>query len=436
MARPHGGLSPQIVEAVADATDGRPAVIALGGGADSAVLLAAAVAASPDSVRAVFVDHQLESSATLRGAAEELSGRLGVPLTVVVAPVADGSDLEARARKARYRALEAELADGEVGMTGHTLDDQAETVLMRLAAGSGTQGLSGIPRRRGPWRRPLLTLTKTELRGAAEALDLPFADDLANRDRRFVRSRIRHEVVPALVAAVGHPVADAIARSAVLLGTDDDMIEGMAHHIPIIDQGDRVLVPTAPLLTIDRSVASRVCRRALRTMLDGSPGASRDVDGVLAAAATGTTAQLSGDLLAIREGPFVAIGLRRDPPPPVVVAPGDTFRWGSDLYALRSEATPPPVLPGGRFTMLDAAAVGSSLRMRGPHPGDVLGIEVGSTPVAELLRAHGIASSQRPVSLLATVDAKIAAVVGVRTAAWAKPRRHEPCLVIERLEGM
>ena len=89
--------------------------------------------------------HGLPSGELLEKAAIDLTAELGVPLSVLDAPVADGPDLESRAREARYSAIEADLGSGEIAMTGHTADDQAETVVMRLARGSGSAGLSGIP---------------------------------------------------------------------------------------------------------------------------------------------------------------------------------------------------------------------------------------------------------------------------------------------------
>jgi hypothetical protein len=95
----------------------------------------------------------------------------------------------------------------------------------------------------------------------------------------------------------------------------------------------------------------------------------------------------------------------------------------------------PPAVQGGRFTLLDTTSVDGDAVVRGVEPGDTLEIEVGSTPVSELLRVHGIPPNLRPVSPVVAVGAKIAAVLGVRTAAWAKPRGMGACIVIEREVG-
>ena len=150
--------------AVVDAAGERPCVVALGGGADSAMLLNAAVQSKTGAgIRAVFIHHALSSSDLLKQSAIDLVAHLGVALTVVNAPVDDGPDLEARARIARYAAIESITEDHEVILTGHTADDQAETVLMRLMRGSGAGGLAGIPPARGPWLRPFLEFRRREL---------------------------------------------------------------------------------------------------------------------------------------------------------------------------------------------------------------------------------------------------------------------------------
>ena len=138
--------------AVHNAVGARRSVVALGGGADSAMLLYAAVnSGTGAAVRAVFVHHALASSGLLKQSATELASHIGVALTVVNAPVDDGPDLEARARIARYAAIESTTAGDEVILTGHTADDQAETVMMRLMRGSGAGGLAGIPEVRDVW---------------------------------------------------------------------------------------------------------------------------------------------------------------------------------------------------------------------------------------------------------------------------------------------
>ena len=170
---------------------------------------------------------------------------------------------------------------------------------------------------------------------------------------------------------------------------------------------------------------------------DGYPGTSGDVEDVLRTASTGSTSQLSSGRLAVREGPYVVVGSPRPVPLPIEVAPPaegrpGRFASGGDTYAVHRMEAADRLLAGGRFTVMDAAAVADRLVVRAVEPGDRIDIGIGTTPVAELLRAHGIAAPQRPVSLVVTDGAKIVAVVGVRTASWARPRRGADVIVVER----
>jgi tRNA(Ile)-lysidine synthase len=459
MARPHVRLSPDIIDAVDAGASGRRCVVALGGGADSSVLLAAAAESSTiPAVRGVFVDHHLAGSGSLNAAARAVGETLGVPVVVLDAPVADGADLEARARRARYRAIEGEVSPDEVVMTGHTMDDQAETIVMRLVEGAGSTGLSGIPPMRDPWMRPLLGFTRAELRTVADTLALPYVDDIANVDPRFTRVRVRRTVMPVLEDELGKGVRSGLARSSNLLRRDDELLEAQAAEVTLRREADRVLIPVAPLATAHPAVASRICRRALRIALAGQPGRSSDVAAILSTADSGETGQLTAGLVATHDGAYIAIGPPAGGSVPSVAgstAPSITIDVPIDLrrphewpsfasslgaaddadYVVRWAEVAPPVQQGGRFTVLDASSVAGSIEVRPFGHGDRIDIEVGSTPVSELLRHHGVPADRRSVSLVIAVDAKIAAVVGVRTAAWAKPRAGKPCVIIERTVG-
>ncbi len=152
-----------------------PVVVALSGGADSAVAAWLATSRSSE-VRAVFVDHGWPGSAAMVVAARAVAGRLAIPLRVVpVQPTAT----ETAARAVRLEVLQREAAEDPV-VTGHHAGDVAETVLANLLRGAGATGLSGIPAERPPFVRPLLAVRAGDVRRAAVDLDLPFADDPAN----------------------------------------------------------------------------------------------------------------------------------------------------------------------------------------------------------------------------------------------------------------
>jgi tRNA(Ile)-lysidine synthase len=424
-------VNPELVSAYRASTGTSDVVIALGGGADSAVLLATAAASASGKVRAVFVDHGLAASRELADAAAALAGSLHIPLSVLDGRVAEGPDLESRARDVRYRVIGDDLAEGELLVTAHTADDQAETVVMRLASGAGSAGLGGIPSVRGVVRRPFLSFTRSELRAIAEGTGLPFADDPGNADHRFTRSRIRHGVIPILEAELGPGVVEALARSAAILSEDDAALEARAAEVPILIEREAVRVPASALATTEPAVASRICRRALRIVHGGYPGTARDVAGILITAGTGATSQLGHSLLAIDDGSHVWVGRPPEPDPAVALGYGGDARWGGSSYTL-VEDDGRPFLAGGRFTIVARGVASMGVEIRGAEDGDRIDVGIGTTPVMELLRSHRVPAIRRPVSPVVTRDGKIAAVIGVRTAAWAAPERDEPRAIIER----
>jgi tRNA(Ile)-lysidine synthase len=427
-----------VLEAVRNAASDNDCLVALGGGADSAVLLWAAVEArGPDRVTSVFVYHGLEGSDDLRRSALGISRRVGVRCNVIDRLVEDGGNLEARSRAERYDAIESVIETGTVAFTGHTADDQAETVVMRLMRGSGTGALSGIPRRRGVWRRPLLDISREVLRSIAVELDLPFFDDPANTDPRFLRARIRHVVIPAMEAECGPRTKEMIRRSSVLLAADDNELEAAASRVPITPIAGGISIPLGPMVTLSDPLASRVARRALREAFGGDPGSASDVHSVLSVARGADATTISGAFQVVREPPFVSILAPGDQlvPAEVKVRVGDSFDWFGVAYSTSVTGRPPPSIVGGRFTVLSEQSVGSTMGVRAFRPGDRIEIDQGATPVKEVLRVAGVPERMRPYSPVTTVDGRIAAVVGVRVAAWARPATSKAVVTIEREVG-
>jgi tRNA(Ile)-lysidine synthase len=427
-----------VLEAVREAASENDCLIALGGGADSAVLVWAAVEAlGPDRVNSVFVYHGLEGSDDLRDSALAISSRVGVHCTVIDRPVHDGGNLEARARAERYDAIEGVTETGTVAFTAHTADDQAETVLMRLMRGSGTGALSGIPYRRGVWRRPFLDISREALRSIAVDLDLPFFDDPANTDMRFMRARIRHVVMPAIEAECGPGTKDLILRSSALLAADDDELEAVASAISIAPIAGGVSIPLGPMIALPDPITSRVARRALREVFEGEPGSASDIDAVLSVARGGDATTISGAFQVVREAPFVSIVGPGDQtiPSELKIRIGSSFDWFGVEYSTRVTSRPPPAIAGGRFTLLSEPSVGTVLCVRAFNPGDRIEIDEGATPVKEVLRVSGVPERMRPYSPVTTVDGRIAAVLGVRVAPWARPTRDKAVITIEREVG-
>jgi tRNA(Ile)-lysidine synthase len=268
-----GGLSPAVAAvrnavraALAGFEPGGLVLAACSGGPDSLALAAALAFVAPRAglrAGAVTVDHGLQDGSADRAAAvAAVLGGLGLdPVRSVAVAVDGGGGPEAAARTARYAALEAAAA--EFGATavllGHTLDDQAETVLLGLGRGSGARSLAGMPPRRGVFLRPLLGLRRPVTIGACAALDLAPWSDPHNADRRFARVRVRLDALPALEAALGPGVAEALARTADQLRDDAEVLETIASSQR---PGDPDRMSAASLAGLPGAVRSRVLRSA------------------------------------------------------------------------------------------------------------------------------------------------------------------------------
>jgi len=227
--------------AAGGAPGGALVLVACSGGADSLALAAAAAFAAPRlglRVGGVTVDHGLQPGSAERAAGvAALLGELGLDpvrsVAVTVPPAGSagrGSGPEAAARAARYQALDAAARDYRAAavLLGHTLDDQAETVLLGLARGSGGRSLAGMPARRGRYRRPLLAVRRAATRAACTELGLEPWQDPHNSDFRYARARVRHQALPALETALGPGVAEALARTASQLRADAECLDELA----------------------------------------------------------------------------------------------------------------------------------------------------------------------------------------------------------------
>ncbi len=200
--------------------------VALSGGPDSLALTAVAALLRPTT--ALIVDHGLQAdSAAVADTAREQALDLGcVAAQVLTVRVGRDGGPEAAARTARYGALRA-ACDGPV-LLAHTLDDQAETVLLGLGRGSGVRSIAGMRPHDPPWCRPLLGVRRSATHAACSELGLTAWQDPHNSDRRFTRTRLRLEVLPLLEDVLGGGVAEALARTATALREDSELIDTLA----------------------------------------------------------------------------------------------------------------------------------------------------------------------------------------------------------------
>ncbi|HET8724227.1 MAG TPA: tRNA lysidine(34) synthetase TilS [Anaeromyxobacteraceae bacterium] len=335
---------------------------ALSGGADSTALVGALSelrdAGRIRSVRALHVDHGLRRGVERdREACERTCAALGVPLRCVRVEVGRGN-VQQEARRARYAALreEADRVGATRIATGHTQDDQAETVLLRLLRGAGARGLSGIPPRRGRIVRPLIDRSRAEVMAFLAARGLSHVEDPTNGTPRFQRNRLRREALPAL-RALAPRVDRAIARTADLLRDDERALAARAREAAAGGEARGETLLAEPVA---------VRRRAVRELWRQATGSRRGLD----AAHVERVLALLG-----RRGPGRA---------PLPGGREAVLRYGAlSIRARTSPAAPPePVsiprpgrypLPGGEVLEVEAEgddAVAWPLSLRGRMPGD------------------------------------------------------------------
>jgi tRNA(Ile)-lysidine synthase len=254
-----------------------PVVVACSGGPDSLALLAVAGDAGLAPV-AVYVDHGLRPDSARDGdVVRAAAAQLGVEAREVRLRIEPGGNVEARARDARYRALE----EARVGLgattvlVAHTADDQAETVLLNLVRGSGASGLAGMPARRGSVVRPLLGVRRAEVRALCTALGLRPVDDPTNRDPAHRRNWVRHEVLPALSDGAQRDLVPVLTRQAAVLRAEADLLD---------DLGDALLAEAGGPTPAGRVLAgahAAIARRAVRRWLGTPPPSLAEVERVL-----------------------------------------------------------------------------------------------------------------------------------------------------------
>ncbi len=270
MSGPHPAVA-QVRSAVRSGlrTSARPVLVAVSGGADSLALAAAIAFEAPRAglpAGAVTVDHGLQpGSAERAGRTAALLRDLGLdPVVVVGVDVGTGGGPEGAARTARYAALTAEAAThGARVALGHTLDDQAETVLLGLGRGSGPRSVAGMVVDRPPFWRPLLGVRRATTRAACTALGLPVWDDPWNTDPAYRRARLRAEVLPLLEDVLGGGVAPALARTADLLREDLDALDALA-AAELARLAGPAGLPARDLAVLPAALRRRVLRGWLR----------------------------------------------------------------------------------------------------------------------------------------------------------------------------
>ena len=278
---------------LADVDPGSVVLVACSGGSDSCALAAATAFEASRAgwtTAAVTVDHGLQPGSDEQAArvAAFLRGLGFDPVEVAAVSVGGPGGPEAAAREARYAALDdaATRLGAAVVLLGHTRDDQAETVLLGLARGSGARSLSGMPERarRGLYRRPLLGLDRSVTRAACAALDLAVWDDPHNADPAYARVRVRREVLPVLERELGPGISAALARTAELLRDDADALDAWA---------DRAYAECVVTSTAEENAGTAAMAR-VSGVSGGIPGSGHPRTGPAATGTSGSGASGAG----------------------------------------------------------------------------------------------------------------------------------------------
>ena len=333
---------------------------ALSGGADSMALLSGLLAVAGDrdlTVLAAHYDHGLRGEESRRDTAfvAKQCAALGIPLTIGSGDVAartmeTGRSIEETARAMRYAFLEetAAHAGADRIATAHNADDNAETVLLHLVRGTGLDGLTGIPPRRGKIVRPLLTVTRQEIENYLTARDTPWVTDSTNDDPAYSRNRIRRDVMPVL-RALNPSFSQTLAANLGHIREDRAFLEGLAKaSLDIREEADGLSLPANDLTGLPRPVAVRWVKQTL-ARLDRHQISAVHLDSILdLAASPNPSAQtiLPQGLLVRRVYDRVVFSRETQPAPTLtpraIPSPG-TYTWGD--WTLTLEEVPCPDHP-------------------------------------------------------------------------------------------
>ncbi len=297
------------------------ALVGCSGGTDSLALAAASAfhhrarsgRLAAARVGGVVVDHGLQrgSAEAAERAGEQLT-ELGLdPVMVIRAEVDAESSAgpEAAARSARYAAFSQALAETGASrvLLAHTKDDQAEQVLLGLARGSGTRSLAGIPRRRGPFYRPLLDLSRSDTEAICAHEGLVPWQDPANADQRYLRSRIRTEIMPFLQSRLSATITDSLARTAQIAADDAAYLEQQARAafsrlLQDPDEAGRLSFSQADLSAEPPAIRRRVIALGIVAVGGTNPASERlqAVDALLHGSASAGPIELEGHVRAFR----------------------------------------------------------------------------------------------------------------------------------------
>jgi tRNA(Ile)-lysidine synthase len=431
---------------------GAKVIVSVSGGADSMALLFLLHRLESTyhlTLIVAHVNHQLRGNEAIRDArfVERYADKLGLPFHKMDVDVKalkrrTGLSPQHAARQLRYGALQSlfrSLAATHIAL-GHTADDQAETLLMRLLRGGGPAGLAGIPAKRVPFIRPLLQVHRHSILEYLRATGIPWVEDSSNMSRNYLRSRIRLDLIPTLRAY--HPnIAQRLHHVADMLRADNDVLEqrteDLAKQVLSWRVGNTMLaIRRAPFAAAPLAMQRRLLRYAMdRLPNSGNAAGFRDIEALWRFAVNndkvGRRLTLAGQLMAERHNDVVLLWQARALPPTSLSAllpvPGTLALHGLALSLTAralglTQGWQDQVEPRRVFVDFDAAA--SPLSIRFPQPGDrfhPLGA-AGSQKLQDFFVNNKVPKAMRPYVPLVLTRAEILWVVGYRIAEPFKVR--------------
>jgi tRNA(Ile)-lysidine synthase len=444
--------------------DGR-ILVAVSGGPDSSALLlilAALARRRKLSLTAAYFDHRLRGASAARlerKAVEALAGRCGVELVAGAGDVkalrrTGRLTLEEAARRARYNFLAAAAEDRGIATVaaGHTLDDQAETVLMHLLRGSGLAGIAGMhPRSRWPSAghdalavvRPLLFLRRADTEGYCRAAGWQPVEDVSNRSPEFLRNRTRRDLLPEL-RRYNPKVDGALARLAHAAREDLAALEELAS--PALEPATRageVRLDRARLRSMPPGLRKHAMRLAALRLLGDLQGFSErhiaSIEGLASGPASGGTLDLPRDVTATAHHDALVLARGGPAPSPALPAEGVRLPVPGEARLGPLVATAGPVAPAGAMASvsLDAGALGAELCVRRWRAGDRMqpaGM-TGTKKLQDIFVDARVPREQRGAVPVFESARGIAWLGGLRLAEWARPRDGEPTMVLSYREA-
>jgi len=374
-----------------DLSPGARVAVGCSGGADSLALLVLACEAG-FAVDAVYVDHGLRAgTAHDADVVRAAAARFGARMHIARVDVADGGNLEARARDARYAALERVRAEVDAAaiLVAHTRDDQAETVLLNFLRGSGTAGLAAMRVRRGFLRRPLLSARRAETCELCVRRGLAPVHDPMNDEPRHRRVWLRREIIPRLEHGAARDLVEVLARQADLFRDDETVLDELASAHDVADGAALGALPAA------------VARRAVRRWLGPPTPSAATIERVLAVArGDARAAQLpGGDRVERVRNRLVRVANVDLTTEPVELPLPGRAEFGAVAIEAWIEHGPPTAWPDGRLAaVIDADAVGTdAASIRAPGAGErfqPLG-QAGSKLIRTALAEVGVPAGRR-----------------------------------------